>query len=90
MPLPITSLLCATGRGRGARPATHIIRSLGTTHGPRLVRWTQGEDGVAVVTLSNPGKLNALTVSMCVFCVYMSIGRLGLACARRPPVSTHT
>lgn len=29
----------------------------------RLVRWTQGGDGVAVVTLCNPSKLNALTAS---------------------------
>lgn len=60
-------LLRATGR-RGRRfqqrPAA-LIRHMSTTSiegQGRLVRWTQGEDGVAVVTLCNPSKLNALTV----------------------------
>lgn len=55
------------GRRFPPRPAALIRHTLSTTsveEQGRLVQWTQGEDGVAVVTLCNPSKLNVLTVSL--------------------------
>ncbi len=59
-------LLRSTTTAPAARPMLRRCLCSSTSSPGRLVRWAVQEDGVATVTLSNPGKLNALTVCMSV------------------------